>query len=74
MKGGADDFIVPECCGLVWTSVPMRPDFPVPETSITSDGIPVEERHPRIAEYLQDTYELAIDINSTQILRRKRHP
>ena len=35
------------------------------------DGIPVEERHPLIAEYLQDTYELAIDINNTQILLRK---
>ena len=35
------------------------------------DGIPVEERHPLIAEYLQENYELAIDINNTQILLRK---
>lgn len=35
------------------------------------DGIPVEERHPLIAKYLQDNYELAVDINEIQILRRK---
>lgn len=35
------------------------------------DGIPVEERHPLIAKYLEDNYELAIDINNTEILLRK---
>ena len=35
------------------------------------DGIPVEERHPIIAQYLEDNYELAIDINNTEILLRK---
>ena len=35
------------------------------------DGIPVEERHPLIAKYLEDNYELAIDINKTEILLRK---
>ncbi len=35
------------------------------------DGIPVEERHPLIAQYLQDNYTLAIDINGTQILWRE---
>ena len=35
------------------------------------DGIPVEERHPLIAAYLQENYEPAININSTEILMRK---
>ena len=35
------------------------------------DGIPVEERHPLIAAYLQANYKLAIDINNTEILLRK---
>lgn len=35
------------------------------------DGIPVEERHPIIAHYLEENYELATDINSTEILLRK---
>ncbi|RKU30359.1 hypothetical protein C6499_06510 [Candidatus Poribacteria bacterium] len=35
------------------------------------DGIRVEERHPLIAAYLQENYELAIDINNTEILMRK---
>ena len=35
------------------------------------DGIPVEERHPLIAAYLAENYELAIDINGTEILIRK---
>ena len=35
------------------------------------DGIPVEERHPLIAEYLEENYELAININNTEILLRK---
>lgn len=35
------------------------------------DGIPVEERHPLIAKYLNENYELAIDINKTEILLRK---
>ena len=35
------------------------------------DGIPVEERHPLIAQYLEDNYELAININATEILLRK---
>lgn len=35
------------------------------------DGIPVEERHPIIAKYLKENYELAIDINNTEILMRK---
>ncbi|RKU32067.1 hypothetical protein C6497_00065 [Candidatus Poribacteria bacterium] len=35
------------------------------------DGIPVEERHPIIAKYLEENYELAIDINNTEILMRK---
>ena len=35
------------------------------------DGIPVEERHPLIAEYLEKHYEPAININNTEILLRK---
>lgn len=35
------------------------------------DGIPVEERHPIIAQYLEDNYKHAIDINGTEILMRK---
>ena len=35
------------------------------------DGIRVEERHALIAAYLQENYELAIDINNTEILMRK---
>ena len=35
------------------------------------DDIPVEERHPLIAAYLQANYELAVDINGTEILLRK---
>ena len=35
------------------------------------DGIRVEERHPLIAVYLQDNYELAVNINSTEILMRR---
>ena len=35
------------------------------------DGIRVEERHPLIAEYLQDNYELAVNINGTEILSRR---
>ena len=35
------------------------------------DGIRVEERHALIAAYLQENYEPAIDINSTEILMRK---
>lgn len=35
------------------------------------DGIPVEERHPIIAAYLEKNYGLAIDINNTEILLRK---
>ena len=35
------------------------------------DGIRVEERHPLIAAYLQDNYELAVNINDTEILLRK---
>ena len=35
------------------------------------DGIPVEERHPLIAEYLQENYQPAVNINSTEILLRK---
>ena len=35
------------------------------------DGIPVEERHPLIAEYLAQNYDLAININNTEILLRK---
>ena len=35
------------------------------------DDIPVEERHPLIAAYLLANYELAIDINGTEILLRK---
>ena len=34
------------------------------------DGIPVEERHPIIAKYLQENYTLAVDINGTHILWR----
>lgn len=37
----------------------------------TVDDIPVEERHPLIAAYLQANYELAININDTEILLRK---
>ena len=36
------------------------------------DNIPVEERHPLIAAYLQANYELAVDINETEILLRKK--
>ncbi len=35
------------------------------------DGIPVEERHPIIAAYLEENYALAIDIKGTEILLRK---
>ena len=35
------------------------------------DDIPVEERHPLIAAYLQANYKLAININDTEILLRK---
>ncbi len=35
------------------------------------DDIPVEERHPLIAEYLQANYELAVNINETEILLRR---
>ena len=35
------------------------------------DDIPVEERHPLIAAYLQANYELAVNINDTEILLRK---
>lgn len=35
------------------------------------DGIPVEERHPIIAKYIEENYELAININNTEILLRK---
>ncbi len=35
------------------------------------DGIPVEERHPIIATYLEENYALAIDIKGTEILMRK---
>ena len=35
------------------------------------DGIRVEERHALIAAYLLENYELAVDINNTQILLRK---
>ena len=35
------------------------------------DGIPVEERHPIIADYLAENYDLAININRTEILLRK---
>ena len=35
------------------------------------DGIRVEERHSLIAAYLQENYELAININNTEILMRK---
>ena len=35
------------------------------------DGIRVEERHSLIAAYLLENYELAIDINATEILMRK---
>ncbi|MCH8291061.1 hypothetical protein IH992_08190 [Candidatus Poribacteria bacterium] len=35
------------------------------------DGITSEKRHPLIAQYLRDNYELAININGTQILMRK---
>lgn len=35
------------------------------------DAIPVEERHPLIAAYLQANYELAVNINDTEILLRK---
>ena len=35
------------------------------------DGIRVEERHALIAAYLQENYEPAININGTEILRRK---
>ena len=35
------------------------------------DGIPVEERHPLIAVYLQENYEPAVNINNTEILLRK---
>ena len=35
------------------------------------DGIPVEERHPLIAAYLQKNYKSTININNTEILLRK---
>ena len=35
------------------------------------DAIPVEERHPLIAAYLQANYALAVNINETEILLRK---
>ena len=35
------------------------------------DGIPVEERHTIIAKYLEEHYELEININNTEILMRK---
>ena len=35
------------------------------------DGIRSEERHPLIAQYLAEHYELAIDINGTQLLKRR---
>ncbi len=35
------------------------------------DGIRVEERHALIAAYLQKNYELAVNINNTEILMRK---
>ena len=35
------------------------------------DSIPVEERHPLIAAYLQENYALAVNINDTEILIRK---
>lgn len=35
------------------------------------DDIPVEERHPLIAAYLQVNYKLAININDTEVLLRK---
>ncbi len=35
------------------------------------DDIPVEERHPLIAAYLQENYALAVNINETEILLRK---
>ena len=35
------------------------------------DDIPVEERHPLLAAYLQANYKLAVDINDTEILLRK---
>ena len=35
------------------------------------DGIAVEERHPLIAAYLQANYELAVNINETEILLRR---
>ena len=35
------------------------------------DAIPVEARHPLIAAYLQANYELAVNINDTEILLRK---
>ena len=35
------------------------------------DDIPVEERHPLIAAYLQANYALAVNINDTEILLRK---
>ena len=35
------------------------------------DAIPVEERHPLIAAYLQTNYEPAVNINDTEILMRK---
>ena len=38
------------------------------------DGIPVEERHPIIAKYLQENYTLAVDINGTHILWRAAGP
>ncbi len=36
------------------------------------DGIPVEERHPLIAQYLAENYEQAVNINNTEILLRKQ--
>jgi hypothetical protein len=34
------------------------------------DGIPSEQRHPIIAQYLKEHYKLAVNINGTQILNR----
>jgi len=34
------------------------------------DGIPSEQRHPIISQYIKEHYKLAIDINGTQILNR----
>ena len=34
------------------------------------DGIPSEQRHPIISQYIKEHYKLAIDISDTQILNR----